>query len=343
MQEASTLHSSDDWKRFIKKDDRVRIVVQGSEGVVEARNTGISCAQGKYILLIDEDDCLDVSAIETLVARADAWDLDVLFYTENLVCCQAFKGIYSGLEMLEQFAESKKMFPIHGYMLKTQFLQENQVICHSDRLSEDMVLLFHLLATADRVGVLSSSGFSSRIREETDLRCPEGFQQLNAYLIGLIDMLNVSASYQGEHITEAQIRVINSVRASIGNIWSSLSEEEKRKTSILSDNQKAVLYYCLISDRQEKELKDQYEDQLSTIKETLQRTYREKSEINANLQRTYKEKFDRGVQIKELSKSLIKNKNERDILEKKLEEIKTSKTYQVVSIIGKIKRRIAKQ
>jgi len=53
-------------KRYVKKDNRIKIIDQKNSGVVSARNTGISAANGKYILPLDSDDILSNNAIEKL-------------------------------------------------------------------------------------------------------------------------------------------------------------------------------------------------------------------------------------------------------------------------------------
>ena len=51
---------------FNKKDDRIKVIHKENGGLSDARNCGIDVAKGKYILLIDSDDYVDLEIVEFL-------------------------------------------------------------------------------------------------------------------------------------------------------------------------------------------------------------------------------------------------------------------------------------
>ena len=57
----------DEWK---KKDSRIVVIHKENGGLGEARNSGISAANGKYICFFDSDDYVSNETIEKAVAVA---------------------------------------------------------------------------------------------------------------------------------------------------------------------------------------------------------------------------------------------------------------------------------
>lgn len=67
---------------YQNKDDRVKVIHKKNGGLSDARNTGIQCASGDFVLFLDGDDYWDDSyAIEKLVKRLNESKADVLNYS----------------------------------------------------------------------------------------------------------------------------------------------------------------------------------------------------------------------------------------------------------------------
>lgn len=82
IDDGSTDGSNDICKDFSTEDDRIRLLVQGNQGLSGARNTGIAHARGKYIFLLDSDDYLEINALDILLDEMIATDSDI-------ACCAA--------------------------------------------------------------------------------------------------------------------------------------------------------------------------------------------------------------------------------------------------------------
>lgn len=63
---------------YASMDDRVRVFEQNHKGVSAARTLGLSAAEGKYIGFVDSDDWVSPEAFEHLLARAEAFDADIV-------------------------------------------------------------------------------------------------------------------------------------------------------------------------------------------------------------------------------------------------------------------------
>lgn len=63
---------------YAASDNRIRVFRQSHKGVSAARNLGLSVSEGKYIGFVDSDDWVSPEAFEQLLARAEAFDADIV-------------------------------------------------------------------------------------------------------------------------------------------------------------------------------------------------------------------------------------------------------------------------
>ncbi len=73
-------------KEEIKKDDRIRLIeLEENGGAAIARNTGINCAEGKYIAFLDSDDLWLPEKLEKQVAFMQNNDLAFSFTSYQIM------------------------------------------------------------------------------------------------------------------------------------------------------------------------------------------------------------------------------------------------------------------
>lgn len=78
IDDGSTDNSSEIVEKYVRKDERVRLLRITNQGAGKARNLGISIAQGEYVFFLDADDWLyDCNALENLYVAAKQNDMDV--------------------------------------------------------------------------------------------------------------------------------------------------------------------------------------------------------------------------------------------------------------------------
>src|SRR5689334_10576534 len=58
----------------ILRDDRVRLIRSANRGPAAARNLGLARADGDFVLMLDSDDVLERTGLETLVRAAQETD-----------------------------------------------------------------------------------------------------------------------------------------------------------------------------------------------------------------------------------------------------------------------------
>lgn len=115
IDDGSTDNSSIICDMYCKQDKRVNVIHKLNEGVSSARNLGIKCANGEFIMFIDPDDTLDNDAIEYLYKLIIEYEADVSCYkmkTYKNDILQTYINknekikVYCGNEIIEKYTEN---------------------------------------------------------------------------------------------------------------------------------------------------------------------------------------------------------------------------------------------
>lgn len=185
IDDGSTDNSSlilDDYER---KHQRIRVYHQENQGLSAARNAGMQHARGKYIYFMDSDDFLKENALETLYQRAEADNLDVLFFgaqsffDDNMTEEQRkmnklpmeykrageYPAVVSGKKMFCMQNNNKSYFtPVWIQFAKSEFLRKEDIAFYETLLHEDNLYTIQLLFKAERTGCIDEPFFQRRIR-----------------------------------------------------------------------------------------------------------------------------------------------------------------------------------
>ena len=82
VNDCSTDKSLEILEEYAAKDTRIKIITnKKNSGLGITRNVGLDATHGEYILFIDSDDWLDLTACEKLLSKAKENDFDVVFYS----------------------------------------------------------------------------------------------------------------------------------------------------------------------------------------------------------------------------------------------------------------------
>lgn len=127
-------------RNHAKKDTRIKIVDQKNRGVSVARNNGIKCAKGKYIMFADSDDLLPPYACQKAFECAEKYKSDVLmlgnmcFMDGEQIDLNAFSYDDSNVEFYAcepsqnpYYALKVEMSSIWNKIWKKSWLKENDV------------------------------------------------------------------------------------------------------------------------------------------------------------------------------------------------------------------------
>lgn len=107
-------------QEWAKEDKRIIVIEQENSGVSVARNKGIECANGEFILLIDSDDWLSLNTVEVLLEEQQKCNADCVIFgfkqTSGNIWAPAKNIVYRSL------GELKKDFT---YWLNTELLSSS--------------------------------------------------------------------------------------------------------------------------------------------------------------------------------------------------------------------------
>ena len=75
VNDGSTDRSGEILEEYASRDQRFKVIAQPNGGLSSARNTGMTKAQGDYLVFVDSDDWLESNALETVAKALDGEDL----------------------------------------------------------------------------------------------------------------------------------------------------------------------------------------------------------------------------------------------------------------------------
>lgn len=152
VNDGSTDNSSEICHDFQKKDKRVRVIDIENNGVSNARNVGISNANGEYIQFIDADDYTANNMLESLVNIARIYNPDVIVngiekINEKNESVSKILPIFDGMtnihKFMESFAKVQKQTGIYGYVhnkfIRKSIIDNNNLLFDKEIwLAEDL-------------------------------------------------------------------------------------------------------------------------------------------------------------------------------------------------------------
>lgn len=155
------------------KDSRIKVIHQGNKGLSEARNAGMSVANGVYYYFVDSDDFLESDIIETLVFEMRSNELDIIgynVYVENKSSKPYVNHLYSndilrGEDYLIRMIKAHCVCePVWMYMYRAELIISHQMKFSKGRLFEDEIWTPEILLYADKVKYIEKLGYHYIIR-----------------------------------------------------------------------------------------------------------------------------------------------------------------------------------
>lgn len=168
-------------KEYQLKDNRIKIIDQENKGLGATRANAIEKATGKYIMIVDSDDVLELDACESAYNQIEQNGNDlVLFdytiYNEDLTKIidkqnhfRPFMDVINNPHI--KLSEVKKNFFQSAYSWKQiynhQFLLDNNIKFTNLRLCEDTPFVFIAYSLSKDISILNKSLYKYRIRKSS--------------------------------------------------------------------------------------------------------------------------------------------------------------------------------
>ncbi len=190
-------------QEYAARDARVKVLGDGANhGQAHARNVGLAAATGTYVYFMDSDDWVDASALEALVATADAERLDLLFFSltafsddvDEATLQEKWdyrrkgtygKNVISGPEMFAQFIENADNYVnLYAILMRRSFLETYDIsFCDALKAYEDNLFYFEAILQAGRVLCIPEVYYHRRVRPGSLMTATLSEKNAQAYRI----------------------------------------------------------------------------------------------------------------------------------------------------------------
>lgn len=161
-------------RELIKSDYQYReedivIIDKENEGLPKARETGLSYADGDYILHVDSDDYLEVSAIEQLAKVAEDTSAELIyfdFYKEYASYSKLSKDKDYTAETKTDFIQNLYNYKAYGFVwnkcVKSAVYKRKKLYFPLYTMHEDIYLMSQLICYSDSIVHLESALYHYR-------------------------------------------------------------------------------------------------------------------------------------------------------------------------------------
>ena len=192
---------------YAARDARVRVIdLKQNSGQGVARNVGFEASRGRYAYFLDSDDMVAPEALEQLVMRADADELDGIFFDSDVVYDSpelakrylsypaVHTGTYptgsmSGIELFEAFMGQRDWTCyVQRQLWRSDYLREQGIEFPTWASHEDEAFAFEALVAAKHVAFIAKPYFLRRYREGSVMTTKPTLKNFASYFQGFCHM-----------------------------------------------------------------------------------------------------------------------------------------------------------
>lgn len=239
---------------FAAKDKRITVVSKKNGGLSSARNAGIKCVHGKYILFLDSDDMIKNDTAEKLSKYSEKNNLDILFFdadsffeSKEMEAKNAvFNDYYHGSKEINEVLSGPELFvklrengdyrtSACMQLIRTEQLIQNKIEFYEGILHEDNLFTFENILMAKKAAKKNWSFYLRRVHEDSIMTTKVSFRNVYGYLKTYEGMMCFTQSHHFSEAVENNIKyLVLAIKKHVYNDFNSLSAEEKKKSSTLS-------------------------------------------------------------------------------------------------------------
>lgn len=183
IDDGSTDNTESILKKYMNKEEKIKVYTQVNQGVSKARNNGIKKATGKYITFLDADDLYHPTFLEKMYNRIKK--------NESDICYCGVDTIPEGrkLKWLDKFRDGdilvdyvKGKIPLHTgtWLINKEYLETNELFFPEGvSWGEDLEFFYKAVALTDKITFVPEY--------LTYYRNNHSEQQLSSFSLELID------------------------------------------------------------------------------------------------------------------------------------------------------------
>lgn len=231
------------WK---KKDSRIEVIHKENGGLSSARNAGLHCAKGDYVLFVDSDDWISINMIEEMIKAMNKNNVD-------MVVCQFVKAYPNGKVAQQESHHGNKILNVKDTICL--LLYDNQITNHVWRNLykrnllpnnlfpegmnyEDVYVMASLFLLCKKILYLDKAYYyyfqnnSGIVRTITYKNCCDHYRALeNSYSSILKRYPNLA-----QNINEARKRNNLTIIINLFNVKDNVSEAKKMMKKLIKEN-----------------------------------------------------------------------------------------------------------
>lgn len=154
------------------KDDRIMVIHKENGGLSDARNVGISKANGEFLFFLDSDDILDKNAIKCMVDFCDDNDVDIVIgqlqrFVDELTINNKketvqFQTVDSNTALKKMLLHQDIGHEACGKLYKRKLWEKRKF--PKGQLYEDYLVMYDLIMECENVGIIRKPLYYYRVR-----------------------------------------------------------------------------------------------------------------------------------------------------------------------------------
>ena len=253
---------------YAQRDARIRVVSQSNSGLSAARNAGLREANGEYLLFMDSDDRLEVTAAERLYERASKDRLDLLFfnadcfadsreaekqtrsYTNYYRRSREYSAPRTGADLIADMRGNSDYLCSACFELwRTEFLRAHGLSFTVGVLHEDTDFTFRAALLAERAAHMDAVLFHRRVRAGSIMSSAVQFASSYGAFRAFLGM---ECAYRRLHEAgRGRVQLLdemNDVLTVARLRYAQMGWEERRKRTEIEDAHYRHLYQVLVAD-----------------------------------------------------------------------------------------------
>lgn len=230
-------------------DSRIKVISKENGGLSSARNAGIEVSTGEYILFLDCDDFLVEGAVEALCERAEADDLDQLFFSAEAFY-DDYQSLKSGKNYLTYYdytvdgvgetQSGQEFFCLVSsngefkpsaclQLIRRSFLEQQSISFMPGILHEDNLFTLECLISDSRVAAIPDKLYLRRVHEGSIMTSEKGVRNSYGYYAAVIGIASLLKARGREIDIEFERELLRFNRQLLKQAaqWYGMSDEDR--------------------------------------------------------------------------------------------------------------------
>jgi glycosyltransferase involved in cell wall biosynthesis len=247
VNDGSTDSTSSILRRLALQYSNIRIIEQENQGRDRARNIGASCATGRYMWFIDNDDEISKNCLASVVSIAEGKSLDVLVvappapfmndYVEGRVSC-----VISGKEFLRKGAS---FWAPWMFLIRRDFYMANGFEFKLRYFLEDIELMYRVFYRVERLAALEGRSCYNYLKHPESETCKPWNRNK---LLDFTRYLNLTEEFVKTEVKELDIKnIFERLRTcfylELLNHWKTIKSEVTLDELLSNVHSRPQLYY----------------------------------------------------------------------------------------------------